>query len=273
MSILSDIRAWRKLGLENYYTRISRVEDILSLLDDRIYTVGGSLLDEPVEQISVPILKPEPATVQPQEVPSIVEENVETVSDWLNWLETASGNLEKIKRSAVPKVEKLKKQIDEIWKSIRLFKLVESRSALKNLAKQYTIDGSDYRGDANSFFSAVKLTILRFLNENHNIKFRLVLSCELSRTDITTSETEYTTAYFVSDVHIILQGTSQKDINDIYQRCVEKILESLANFQAGASNWIFELIQQLEIHTVKYQPLRGSSYTVRYRLGYQVKRL
>ena len=104
MSILSDIRVWRKLGLENYYTRISRVEDILSLLDDRIYTVGGSLLDEPVEQISVPILKPEPATVQPQEVPSIVEENVETVSDWLNWLETASGNLEKIKRSTVPKV-------------------------------------------------------------------------------------------------------------------------------------------------------------------------
>ena len=79
----------------------------------------------------------------------------------------------------------------------------------------------------------------------------------MSKTNIATGEVEYTTAHFVSKVEIILQST---DLNDLFQRMMNKILESLAAFQMRGSNWIFDSIDVLELHTVKYKPLSGSSY-------------
>ena len=78
----------------------------------------------------------------------------------------------------------------------------------------------------------------------------------MSKTNIATGEVEYTTAQFVSKVEIILQGTN---LDDLYQKMTDKILESLAAFQVRGSNWIFDSIDVLELHTVKYEPLNGSS--------------
>ena len=41
---------------------------------------------------------------------------------------------------------------------------------------------------------------------------------------------------------------------------IERILENIATFQSGGSQWVFLLIVNLEIHSVRYAPLRGSSY-------------
>ena len=41
---------------------------------------------------------------------------------------------------------------------------------------------------------------------------------------------------------------------------VEKVLENLSTFQRRGSGWVFASIVRLEIHTVNYKPLRGSSY-------------
>ena len=40
----------------------------------------------------------------------------------------------------------------------------------------------------------------------------------------------------------------------------ETLLETLANFQRQGSNWRFRSVLSLDLHTVKYGPLRGSSY-------------
>jgi len=37
-------------------------------------------------------------------------------------------------------------------------------------------------------------------------------------------------------------------------------LERLANFQKSGSNWIFNSVVSLDIHTVKYKPLKVSSH-------------
>jgi len=41
---------------------------------------------------------------------------------------------------------------------------------------------------------------------------------------------------------------------------MKTILERLATFQRSASNWIFSSVVSLDIHTVKYKPLKVSSY-------------
>ena len=40
----------------------------------------------------------------------------------------------------------------------------------------------------------------------------------------------------------------------------ETVLESLAKFQREGSNWRFHSVLSLDLHTVKYEPLGGSSY-------------
>ena len=128
---------------------------------------------------------------------------------------------------------------------------------MKNFAKQYTIDGATSSGDPKTFLLTVKPTIIQFLNEHRNIKLEAILKCIMSKTNISTGEVEYTVGFFASKVEIALQGT---DLDDLYRKIMDKILESLAAFQMRGSNWIFESIDALDIHTVKYEPLGGSSY-------------
>ena len=175
----------------------------------------------------------------------------------------------KIKNNKKQKSNLLSK-INELWKELEnlkptdggqkeqlsVFKLEESKSALKKFATQYTIDG--VKGYVpKTFLSAVKPTILHFLKEHRNIKLKIILKCTMSKTNIATGEVEYTPAAFQSNVEIILQGT---DLDDLYLKMTGRVLENLATFQMRGSNWVFETIDSLELHTVKYEPLSGSSY-------------
>ena len=40
----------------------------------------------------------------------------------------------------------------------------------------------------------------------------------------------------------------------------ETVLECLAKFQRQGSNWRFHSVLSVDLHTVRYEPLRGSSY-------------
>ena len=58
-------------------------------------------------------------------------------------------------------------------------------------------------------------------------------------------------------VEINLEST---DLDELYAIAVGKMLESMVTFQRQGSNWTFDSIIGLELHTVKYVPLRGTSY-------------
>ena len=49
-------------------------------------------------------------------------------------------------------------------------------------------------------------------------------------------------------------------MNDLYQKMTNKILEGITKYNKGGSNFIFKQILGLEIYTVQYEPLGGSSY-------------
>ena len=48
--------------------------------------------------------------------------------------------------------------------------------------------------------------------------------------------------------------------HELFSKMKETVLESLANFQRQGSNWRFRSVLSLDLHTVKYEPLGGSSY-------------
>ena len=64
-------------------------------------------------------------------------------------------------------------------------------------------------------------------------------------------------AAFHSKTEVNLEST---DSNELFSKKKETVLESLAKFQSQGSNWRFHSVLRLNLHTVKYEPLGGSSY-------------
>ena len=150
----------------------------------------------------------------------------------------------------------LQKVIDRLIQSRHSFELVERESAFNKYVTQYKIEGVKGYGP-ESFLSAVKPTILTFIRENPDTKIKLILKCTMSKTDLNTGEVIFTDAYFSSYYEINFPGTNVKDL---YKVMTDKMLESLATYQQQGSNWVFDSIEELHIHMVKYEPLSGSSY-------------
>ena len=63
--------------------------------------------------------------------------------------------------------------------------------------------------------------------------------------------------YFHSKTHINLEST---DVKKILSKVILTILEAIRSFQEGGSGWYFKKVIHLEIHTVEYKPMRGSSF-------------
>ena len=172
-------------------------------------------------------------------------------------VERAIKRLKKKQRKAKGKKKRsLQKEINRLRHHSSGFELVESKSALDYFTTQHTIEGREGY-DAKSYLLAVKPTILTFLKENTDIKLQLTLKCRMSKKDLKTGEVIYCEPYFISKVEINFQGT---DVEDLYSKMLDKILESLTIFQRSGSGWVFDRVEELNIHTVKYEPLKGSSY-------------
>ena len=73
----------------------------------------------------------------------------------------------------------------------------------------------------------------------------------------TNSGTVIQPSAFHSDIEVNLDGTDEKEL---YDTMVEKMVEKTATFQSIGSGWRLHSIIQLELHTVRYNPLRGKSY-------------
>ena len=135
------------------------------------------------------------------------------------------------------------------------FEVRESNSALRNFARVYTVDGMEGY-DARSFLDSARENITTVLRENRETKVKLIFKCNMKRLS-NLGETVIKPANFHSDNHIDLDGT---DEDDIYIIMTERILEKMATFQSMGSGWRLYSIIKLELHTTRYNPLRGETW-------------
>ena len=135
---------------------------------------------------------------------------------------------------------------------MKLFKVRESKSALREFAKVYTIDGiAGY--DALSFLQNARKNITNVLRNNRRTNVKLIFKCNmewLMTNEILPSD-------FHSNIEVNLDGT---DEDELYFTMVERVLENIAKFLASRSDWRFHSVIKLELHTVSYKPLRGETW-------------
>ena len=129
---------------------------------------------------------------------------------------------------------------------------------MKQFTTQNTIEGmGDY--DPQSFLTALREVVTIFLRTNRGTKVKLIIRyTNMERASIVSESGTITeAAAFHSGVEVNVEGT---DVNEMYNTMFDTILENFAIFQMQGGNWTFKSIITLEIHTVAYERLRGSSY-------------
>ena len=204
-------------------------------------------------EINVPVLKPEIVVVKEKEAPTVIKSTTETVLGWMNWL-AESGK--KIIKPVSAALKNIKEKINAIFQKEKKFEVREGQSALKNFVREFIIEGrSGY--SPQSFFEAVRNLMIKILQENKNTKTKMILICKMQRTDLKTGEIIEVSADFHSEIEINLQET---DENKLFDKIIARIGKVLANFQRSGSNWVFQRVNQLEIHFANWKPISGSSF-------------
>ena len=111
------------------------------------------------------------------------------------------------------------------------------------------------------FFEKINKTLQDFLTYHRNIKFNMILVCIMEKQNIQQNigviGLEEGKAYFTSGTHINIKST---DVDKLIQVCIESIMTHIENYQETGSAWYFKEVEKLEIHTVEYNPTKGSSY-------------
>ena len=131
------------------------------------------------------------------------------------------------------------------------------KSALDRFATKYIFKGISGIRPAE-FFNSVFTTVQGMLKNNRNIKFKMVLVCLFERIiDQGVERLEEYEAFFSTINYKNLQSTN---IKKILKKGFAKILKDLEEFQIKGSGWYFKEVLRLEVHTVEYNPIRGSSY-------------
>ena len=136
------------------------------------------------------------------------------------------------------------------------FEVRESDSALRNFARMYTVDGM-VGYDARSFLNSARENITSVLRNNRRTKVKLILKCYMEKTSIL-GEIVIQPFAFHSNIGVNLDGTDEEEL---YITMTEKIIETMAALQqATGSGWSLHSIIRLELHTVRYNPLRGETW-------------
>ena len=149
-----------------------------------------------------------------------------------------------------------KKEIRAREEHDRIFQYVESRSALQKFAKVYTIQGSDVY-DGRTFLNEARNSITGILRRNKQTKVELVFKCNMER-EVLGVGTVVKPFRFASHHELNLQSTDEDELYDIMIDRIEEEFQKVEN--AEGTGWKLHSVICLELHTVEYQPLRGSSY-------------
>ena len=192
--------------------------------------------------------KPIPA---PRRNPPTIQKAIDTMLGWVDWFRESG---KKITQPISSALNTLRKNINTLFEE--KFEVRDGQSALRQFTREKIIDGKPGY-DPKTFFQKTRNMLIKFFQENQNTKMKMILICQMQKTDLTTGETIEIEADFHSDIEI---NIAEKDKNKLLDKMIARIEEVLANFQQSGSNWVFQEIQRLEIHFANWQPLGGSTF-------------
>jgi len=161
-----------------------------------------------------------------------------------------------VKRPINDTFEAFKKKVMSLYP--KQLKFEESkRSALNGFAVHHSIKApTDQKFDPKTFLLVVKQKAMEKLKPQ--TKVRLVLKARMEKIHPTDDSSIVEVMNFQSRTEIILEVTN---LDELWIKMVKQILENISSvFQMNGSGWTFHSDVSLDIHTVRYRPLRGGTH-------------
>ena len=166
--------------------------------------------------------------------------------DWADWLESVKDA--EIRKRSTPAVEKLKKQIAELWGE--KLSVEKGKSAFGKFAKQFIIRGDD-SSTPQEFFRKARGEIVLLLRQNPQTKVQCIFRPEMIQNRIS-GEDELSDPFFPSR-HKENLGNNF----DIVEEMIQEMMEAMENYNKRGSNWVFKRVIRLNVNFVRWNPLGG----------------
>ena len=205
----------------------------------------SSIMDEPIEEINVPVMKPIPYKRRGSP-PLTIRRNFNRFADWIMDFVPRRRRIRVSRR-----ITRLRREIREIYQRYDRHQPYQRERALNGYLRTHRIDG--VRGyDQRTFTHYIRPRVVRFLDERKKpYKMKFLVNCRYKKGN------ESMESYAHSDVVIITQGD---DVGEIYNSQITKILEKIEEFQNMGSGWQFEQVVSFDINVDPCTPLAGSSF-------------
>ena len=198
------------------------------------------------KKINVPFLIPERRLFPSRDFPRAIRENINNVVDWADWLESVRDG--EIRKRSTPAVEKLKKQIAELWG--KKLTVEKGKSAFGKFARQFIIRGDD-SSTPQEFFRKARGEIVLLLRQNPQTKVQCILNVEMIQNRIS-GEDESSDPFFPSR-----QKENLGNNFDIVEEMIQEMIEAMENYNKRGSNWVFKRVIRLDVNFVRWNPLGG----------------
>ena len=180
----------------------------------------------------------------------------EDLANYKNYIKSLNNEILTSKRFKKILKEVKKREIKAKEEHDKIFTVREGEKALKNFAKVYVIDGTTVYEPREFLFEA-RVPITEILRTNKETKVKMLFTCDMKR-DVLDYGFQIKTFYFYSHNEINLRAT---DENEIYDKMIDRIEEEIQKLEeAEGTGWTLHEVKKLELFTVEWAPLRGSSY-------------
>ena len=205
-------------------------------------------MDEPIEEINVPVMNPipyDPRRGKPSFI--TIRRNFDRFADWIMDYVTKPK-----RRRVTRRIRRLRREIRNIYQRYDRHQLYRREAPLRGFLNTYRINGE--RGyDQRTFTQYIRPRVMRFLDERRKkpLKMKIVFTCRFKKG----KDTNY--GYFHTDVKTIMQDD---DLGEIYNLLIAEIFEKIDKFQNKGSGWQFEQVVSFDINVDPYRPIRGRSY-------------
>ena len=209
-------------------------------------TQPRNIMDEPIEEINVPILKPLPYDPRRGKRGIIIRRYYDRFANEM------MAYIPKPKRRRVRRrIGGLRREVRNIYQRYDRLKLYQREAPLHGFLRTYRIDGE--KGyDQRTFTQYIRPRVIKFLTEKKKLlKMKLILTCKYRKGD------DHNYGYFHTKVKTIM---GDDDIGEIYNMLIAECLEKVDKFQNKGSGWQFEEVVSFDISVDPYRPLRGRSY-------------
>ena len=143
-----------------------------------------------------PIPKPEKPIPAPRRNPPTIQKAIDTMLGWVDWFRESG---KKITQPISSALNTLRKKINTLFEE--KFEVRDGQSALRQFTREKIIDGKPGY-DPKTFFQKTRNMLIKFFQENKNTKMKMILICQMQKTDLTTGETIEIEADFHSDIEI-----------------------------------------------------------------------